>query len=397
MLFGVAHDEDAGPPRHRLHRRRPTANRAGPAIARVGVLELVDQQVAHLSVEPLLHPARQFRARQQGQGAALQVVHVDEARARLRASYSASAARQAARWRRVAGGLPIQAALRGGQRLHRVVEQGAAAEMDAPGPRRVKSAAQPLSKSLACSSAVAAFCAVAAWHPASGPAPAAGAAAPGRRRAGSNAGGGRLASSTPSARLSSTRLAKAASSQARRLWRPRSMLRIRSRPAGPHRSAPGRGSVARAAASASSSSISCSSGAMPSFLGQQRPAAPHGRTARTSHGRCAPQRHARHAAARPARLRGAAPGARLRRLTARWLVAPACARGVVRRRVLGQPLRQGAGASRRLPAVKVMATICCGAAPASSARRMRATSIQVLPGAGAGLGPPAARGSQASA
>jgi hypothetical protein len=48
-------------------------------LQRVGVLELVDQQVAHARVEPLLHPARQHRVGQQQLRGLLDVVHVDPA------------------------------------------------------------------------------------------------------------------------------------------------------------------------------------------------------------------------------------------------------------------------------------------------------------------------------
>jgi hypothetical protein len=47
--------------------------------------------------------------------------------------------------------------------------------------------------------------------------------------------------------------------------------------------------------------------------------------------------------------------------------------------------------------VKVMATICCGSAPASSARRMRDTSIQVLPAPAQASTTMLRDGSQASA
>ena len=77
-LLGIADDE---------HARRP---RPGPAVAaqpgmqrlplqRIGVLELVDQQVRDARVEPLLHPARQRRLAQQQLRGLLDVVHVDPA------------------------------------------------------------------------------------------------------------------------------------------------------------------------------------------------------------------------------------------------------------------------------------------------------------------------------
>jgi hypothetical protein len=86
-LLGVADDED----RHRLPAARAPAG-AGitgqPAVQRMplqraGVLKLVDQQVADLRVQALLHPAGQFGIKQQGQRAALQIVHVDQAALQL--------------------------------------------------------------------------------------------------------------------------------------------------------------------------------------------------------------------------------------------------------------------------------------------------------------------------
>jgi hypothetical protein len=70
-LLGVAHDEDAG-------RVQPAAAGAGVArqpgvqrlpLQRVGVLELVDQQMAHARVQALLHVAAEEFVRQQGERA----------------------------------------------------------------------------------------------------------------------------------------------------------------------------------------------------------------------------------------------------------------------------------------------------------------------------------------
>ena len=82
-LLRVADDE---------HRRRPLTTGAAaradvprqPGMQRVplqraGVLELVDQQVTDLAVQPFLHPARQVRVAEQGERTAFQVVHVDDA------------------------------------------------------------------------------------------------------------------------------------------------------------------------------------------------------------------------------------------------------------------------------------------------------------------------------
>ena len=84
-LLRIADDED----RNRL----PTARAAArPGIARqpavqrmplqrAGVLKLIDQQMAHLGIEPLLHKTSQLSIGQQGQRAALQIVHVNQAAA----------------------------------------------------------------------------------------------------------------------------------------------------------------------------------------------------------------------------------------------------------------------------------------------------------------------------
>ena len=79
-LLGVAHDEDAG--------RTGATARAGIArqpglerlpLQRVGVLKLIDQQVAHARVQALLHPGRDVVVVQQGERGALDVVHVHPA------------------------------------------------------------------------------------------------------------------------------------------------------------------------------------------------------------------------------------------------------------------------------------------------------------------------------
>ena len=80
-LLGVAHDEDAG--------RLPCARVAlQPGVQRlplqrVGVLEFINQQVAHLRIEPLLQPAAQGGVLQQHARGAFDVVHVDPAAAAL--------------------------------------------------------------------------------------------------------------------------------------------------------------------------------------------------------------------------------------------------------------------------------------------------------------------------
>ena len=102
-LLGVAHDEHAG-----------WALAAGAAagahvggqpgvqrlpLQRVGVLELIDQQVAHTRVQALLHPAAQGGVRQHDQRRALDVVHVHPATCALelgkRGDQAARQARQA--------------------------------------------------------------------------------------------------------------------------------------------------------------------------------------------------------------------------------------------------------------------------------------------------------------
>ena len=78
-LLGVAHQKHAG----RIARtgadvpRQPRLQRL--PLQRVGVLELVDQQVPHPRIEPLLHPAGQHRVGQHRLRGALDVVHVDPA------------------------------------------------------------------------------------------------------------------------------------------------------------------------------------------------------------------------------------------------------------------------------------------------------------------------------
>ena len=79
-LLGVAHDEDAG--------RTGATARAGIArqpglerlpLQRVGVLKLIDQQMAHARVQALLHPGGDVVVVQQGERGALDVVHVHPA------------------------------------------------------------------------------------------------------------------------------------------------------------------------------------------------------------------------------------------------------------------------------------------------------------------------------
>jgi hypothetical protein len=86
-LLGVAHDEDAG-------RVQPAAAGAGVArqpgvqrlpLQRVGVLELVDQQMAHARVQALLHVAAEEFVRQQGERGAFDVGQVDPAALALEA------------------------------------------------------------------------------------------------------------------------------------------------------------------------------------------------------------------------------------------------------------------------------------------------------------------------
>ena len=76
-LFGVTDDEHAG----RLARAAVAAQPGQQSLPlqRVGVLELVNQKVAHARVQFLLHPARQHRVAQHDQRGALDVVHVDPA------------------------------------------------------------------------------------------------------------------------------------------------------------------------------------------------------------------------------------------------------------------------------------------------------------------------------
>ena len=73
-LLRVAHQKHA----RRLPRtgvtRQPGTQ--GLPLQRVGVLKLVDQQVAHAGVQALLHPTAKHRVRHQRQGCALQVTHV---------------------------------------------------------------------------------------------------------------------------------------------------------------------------------------------------------------------------------------------------------------------------------------------------------------------------------
>ena len=78
-LFGIAHQKHA----RRFARagagigREPAVQRL--PLQRVGVLEFVDQQVAHACIQPLLQPAREFSVAQQAARGGLHVVHVDPA------------------------------------------------------------------------------------------------------------------------------------------------------------------------------------------------------------------------------------------------------------------------------------------------------------------------------
>ena len=173
-------------------RRRPTANRAGPAIARGWCPGTRRSAGGAPGRRAAAAPSPPVQGAPAGPGAALQVVHVDRAARALRSSYSAqrSARAPGGTWRRAAGQRPadLRAALIS-------VSASTALSSRAPLPRLAhlvllrEGAAQVLSKSLACSSAVAAFCAVVTLPgPASGPAPAAGARSSAACRAGSNAG-----------------------------------------------------------------------------------------------------------------------------------------------------------------------------------------------------------------
>ena len=88
-LLGIAHDEHRGRPLSAGAAtgaditRQPRVQRV--PLQRAGVLEFVDQQVSHLAVQPLLHPARQLGVAEQRQRTALEVVHVDEAALPLQA------------------------------------------------------------------------------------------------------------------------------------------------------------------------------------------------------------------------------------------------------------------------------------------------------------------------
>ena len=76
-LLGVTHNEHTG----RLARAAVAAQpgQQGLPLQGVGVLELVNQEVAHARVQLFLHPARQHRVAQHDQRGALDVVHVDPA------------------------------------------------------------------------------------------------------------------------------------------------------------------------------------------------------------------------------------------------------------------------------------------------------------------------------
>jgi hypothetical protein len=76
-LFGVAHQKHAGRRARARVTDEPGIQRL--PLQRVGVLELVDHQVAYARVQPLLHPAREDGVGQHQQRGALDVVHVDPA------------------------------------------------------------------------------------------------------------------------------------------------------------------------------------------------------------------------------------------------------------------------------------------------------------------------------
>ena len=78
-LLGVAHNEHAGCRASAAARIAAQPRQQRLPLQRVGVLKLVDQQMADAGVQPLLHPARQHRVAQQYQGRALHVVHVHPA------------------------------------------------------------------------------------------------------------------------------------------------------------------------------------------------------------------------------------------------------------------------------------------------------------------------------
>ena len=79
-LLGVTHDEHAGrsraPARARIA-RQPRVQRL--PLQRIGVLKLIDQQVANAGIEPLLHPAGENGVGQHDQRCALYIVHVHPA------------------------------------------------------------------------------------------------------------------------------------------------------------------------------------------------------------------------------------------------------------------------------------------------------------------------------
>ena len=78
-LLGIANQKHAG------RFARPGARIGGqPAVQRlplqrIGVLEFVDEQLAHTGIHALLHPARELGIPQQPLGCGLQIVHVDPA------------------------------------------------------------------------------------------------------------------------------------------------------------------------------------------------------------------------------------------------------------------------------------------------------------------------------
>ena len=78
-LLGVAHNEHARPGTAARPRVAVQPGRQSLPLQRVGVLKLVNQQVAHGGIQALLHPGPQLRVGQQHQGGTLQIGHVDPA------------------------------------------------------------------------------------------------------------------------------------------------------------------------------------------------------------------------------------------------------------------------------------------------------------------------------
>jgi hypothetical protein len=77
-LLRIADDEHAGAaPAGARIAAEPAMERL--PLQRIGVLELVDEQMPHAHIEALLHPAPQFGVAEQQMGGLLDVVHVDPA------------------------------------------------------------------------------------------------------------------------------------------------------------------------------------------------------------------------------------------------------------------------------------------------------------------------------